>query len=133
MPESGMPKRAALKAAAEVWYDSEAYWRGLDLLNRGRYFDAHEVLEDVWRKTRGHERQFLQGLTQVAVALHHRSTGNLEGARSVMQRAGRNLSPYSNSFGGIDVDGLRETIALWRQALREAQPLPNLKIALRQK
>ena len=41
---------------------------GVELLNRGEFYDAHEVLEDVWRAAPEPERRFLQGLMQVAVA-----------------------------------------------------------------
>ena len=106
------------------------YYRGLELLNHGRYFEAHEVLEDVWRATPGQERQFLQGLIQVAVALHHQSTGNLEGAGSVMRRAAHNLSAYSGDFGNIDVSALRTAVERWRRALRDgaAFPEPTIRI-----
>ena len=52
------------------------------------------------------EKKFLQGLIQVAVALHHFGNGNLAGARSVLRRAFRNISLYPDGFGGIDSAGL---------------------------
>jgi predicted metal-dependent hydrolase len=103
-----------------------AYQHGLSLFNSGRFYDAHEVLEDVWRATAGPEKLFLQGLVQAADGLHHHSTGNLEGARSLLARAYRNLSPYPDSFGGIDLAALRQSLATWRLALERGAPLPPL-------
>ena len=60
--------------------DQAGFSRGIALFNHGEFFEAHEVLEDVWRAAPPGEKKFLQGLIQVAVSFHHRSTGNLIGA-----------------------------------------------------
>jgi hypothetical protein len=61
--------------------DEETYFRGIKLFNSADYFEAHEVLEDVWRAAPQLEKRFFQGLIQVAVALHHHSQGQaLSGA-----------------------------------------------------
>jgi len=91
--------------------------RGLNLFNRGHFFDAHEVLEDIWRalpRDRVARRRFrlhLQGLIQLAVAFHHESTGNLVGARSVLERGLRNLKGADRSFPQIDLVRLRAEMA----------------------
>lgn len=97
---------------------------GIELFNRGEFFEAHEALEDVWRAAPQAEKKFLQGLIQVAVALHHFGNGNLAGARSVLGRAFRNLSHYPEGFGGIDSAGLLRSIADWQRALDEGTPAP---------
>ena len=109
--------------------------RGVDLFNRAHFFDAHEVLEDVWRSiprdgprdgprvrpSRGHLRLHLrlhlQGMVQLAVAFHHASAGNLVGARSVLERAMRNLNGADSSFPDLDLERLRAELALWRRYL----------------
>ncbi len=97
--------------------DETGYRRGLDLFNREEFFDAHEVLEDVWRAAPAEEKLFLQGLIQLAVGLHHYSTGNLAGARSVLARGQRNLQKYPNVFGGIRLAELCRAADECRQAL----------------
>ena len=67
---------------------------GIELFNRAAFFDAHEALEDVWRAAPQAEKKFLQGLIQVAVALHHYGNGNTAGARSVLRRAFPKSRPY---------------------------------------
>src|ERR1035441_6489754 len=88
---------------------------GLDLFNDSSFFDAHEALEDAWRSVaRGLAlRRHLQGLVQVAVALHHESTGNLIGARSVLERALRNLNGADRSFPDLDLEQLRAELHQW--------------------
>ncbi|MBZ5719140.1 MAG: DUF309 domain-containing protein [Acidobacteriia bacterium] len=106
--------------------DSEGFSRGIALFNRAQFFEAHEVLEDVWRPSTEPERRFLQGLIQVAVALHHHSKGNAVGAASLLRRAARNLEGYADDFCGIALVPLRQSIAEWRQALAKDQPVPPL-------
>jgi predicted metal-dependent hydrolase len=106
------------------WVSSNEYRHGVDLLNQRRYFDAHEVLEDVWRLASGADRQFLQGLIQVAVALHHHSCGNCRGALSVLQRAAANLAPFPEEFAGIRLGQLREALRTWQDALEHGTQAP---------
>ena len=104
--------------------DLERFSAGIALFNRGEFFAAHEVLEDVWRPSAEPERKFLQGLIQVAVALHHHSKGNFAGAASLLRRAAQNLEGYPDDFCGIALGSLHRSIAEWRQALEEEAPLP---------
>ena len=101
---------------------------GIELFNRGEFFEAHEALEDVWRAAPFSEKKFLQGLIQVAVALHHFGNGNLAGARSVLRRAFRNISLYPDGFGGIDSAGLLRSVAEWQRTLDEGTAAPALPV-----
>jgi uncharacterized protein len=104
--------------------DRQEYERGLGLFNRGEFYEAHEVLEDVWRPCRSEERRFLQGVIQVAVALHHHSTGNHVGAASLLARALRNLDAYPEAYLGLDLGGFRQACRRWGEALANGGPLP---------
>jgi predicted metal-dependent hydrolase len=106
--------------------DLDHYREGIELFNRADFFDAHEVLEDVWRTAPVGEKKFLQGIIQVAVALYHYGNGNSIGARSVLRRAFRNLSRYPEGFGGIHLAGLLHSISDWQHAMDEGTPVPPL-------
>jgi len=101
--------------------------RGLTLFNSGHFFDAHEALEDVWREAprHSHRRRHLQGLVQLAVAFHHQSTGNLVGARSVLERALRNVEGAEESFPEVDWKRLRTSLKPWREYLEDARRKPG--------
>jgi predicted metal-dependent hydrolase len=103
---------------------------GLALFNAGRFFDAHEILEDAWREVPRHSplRRHLQGLVQLAVAFHHESTGNHVGARSVLERAMRNLNGADSSFPDFDLDRLRAELALWRRYLDDSENADEKKL-----
>ena len=106
--------------------DAARFIEGIKLFNSAEFFEAHEVLEDVWRAAPAAEKRFLQGLIQVAVALHHHSKGNRTGARSLLARARRNLSGYPDEFVGIDLKPLLTSLARWQEALEDGQPVPPL-------
>jgi hypothetical protein len=106
--------------------ESDQYLRGIALFNQAEFFDAHEALEDVWRAAPPENKKFLQGLIQVAVAFHHYSTGNRVGMRSVLERAIRNLSEPSGSFGHIEVATFLHSLGQWREALDNNSPVPAL-------
>ena len=95
---------------------------GLNLFNRGHFYDAHEALEDLWRTVVRDDpsRRHYQGLVQLAVAFHHQSTGNHVGAYSVLERALRNLGGASSSFPELDLERLQAEVEPWRRYLELA-------------
>ncbi len=56
------------------------------LLDAGRAFSAHEVLEASWKAAPAGERACWQGLTQVCVGVTHLQRGNLVGAARLLRR-----------------------------------------------
>jgi uncharacterized protein len=105
---------------------ADLYLQGIKLFNSAAFFEAHEVLEDVWRAAPEAEKKFLQGLIQIAVALYHHGNGNFVGARSLLSRASSNLSGYPENFGGIELAQLLHSVARWQGALAEGTPVPPL-------
>jgi uncharacterized protein len=102
--------------------DHAGFQRGLELFNARKYFDAHEAWEDVWRAAPAEEKRFLQGLIQIAVALHHHGRGNMAGARSLLARAQRNLSDGPDFFAGLDMAAVRGEIAVCEKAFADGTP-----------
>ncbi|MGY1808770.1 DUF309 domain-containing protein [Blastococcus sp. SYSU D00669] len=65
------------------------------LLDAGRPFHAHEVLEDAWKSAPDAERRLWRGLAQLAVGLTHAARGNATGAATLIERGAGNLAPYA--------------------------------------
>jgi hypothetical protein len=82
------------------------------LLDSGRPFQAHEVLEASWKSAPAAERDLWQGLAQVAVGLTHAQRGNARGAAALLRRGAGRVSGYppagDDAVGryGIDVAGI---------------------------
>lgn len=66
------------------------------LLDSGRPFHAHEVLEASWKQAPGPERELWRGLAQVAVGLTHVQRGNARGAVALLRRGAERVSGYAD-------------------------------------
>lgn len=74
--------------------------RAKELLEQGRPFSAHEVLEARWKACPPSERPLWQGLAQLCVALTHAARGNSTGAARILQRGQDNLARYGQGVPG---------------------------------
>ncbi|MDR7515120.1 MAG: DUF309 domain-containing protein [Armatimonadota bacterium] len=103
-------------------------YRGLVLFDFGLFFACHEHFEGLWRDTVGEDRDFYQGLVQLAAAFYHHEKGNSRGAVALLRRAMRRLASYRPSHQGLDVDVLLHQLGPWeaRFALGARAPYPVL-------
>ncbi len=90
---------------------------GINFFNSGRYFEAHEAWEDLWRMTQGPLRLYYQGLVQAAVGLHHFQHANPNGGRAQLTKAVSKLSQYPHRF--CQIDNLKLTSDLQEILLRD--------------
>lgn len=91
---------------------------GLACYRRGEFWAAHEHWENIWRQSQGPEKSFLQGLIQLAGALHHHRRNNRRGAVALLQAALRRLEPCPEHFGGLWLSPLRQDLKNWLAALQ---------------
>jgi len=109
-------------------FDDPRWSRGVDLFNDGEFFDAHEVVEDLWHETLGPEREFLKGFIQAAVALEHHRRGNPKGLRSVGDTAAVYLRRADPRSGGIDVAALVEDLEAFRARAERGEDPPRPRV-----
>lgn len=105
--------------------------QGLDQLHGGDFFAAHETWEEVWRSTTPEPKTLLQGLIQVAAALHQiRDLRRREGPRRTLAKAHRNLESYAPMALGLDITSLLRSVETWRDWLerREGEPPPAPRV-----
>lgn len=82
---------------------SQALTLAQELLDTGRPFHAHEVLEAVWKAAPDGERDLWQGLAQIAVGLTHARRGNPRGAAALLRRGSQRVARYRDGAPhGID-------------------------------
>ena len=87
--------------------DAERLFReGVALFNGVRYWHAHEAWETVWRAAPDEDRDFYQGLIQVAAGLLHVQRRNLRGARNKLSEGIEKLGRYQPAHHGIFVNEL---------------------------
>jgi uncharacterized protein len=93
VPEEPLPPEEALRYARE-------------LVDEGRPFSAHEVLEARWKAGPREQRDLWQGLAQICVGLTHALRGNEVGAGRLVDRGCRRLEDYAATGGpayGLDL------------------------------
>ncbi len=92
----------------------ERFYRGLEEFNNEAFFEAHEVLEDLWHEYREVDRTFIQGLIQIAAAFYHLQSRNIKGAVSQFRKGGEKLAHYLPSYQQVSVaqllDDVRENL-----------------------
>jgi hypothetical protein len=95
------------------------------LLDEGRPFQAHEVLEASWKSAPDAERALWQGLAQLAVGLTHALRGNDVGGARVLRRGADRISGYVHEPPyGIDVTGLLD----WASSLAARLDDPSREV-----
>ncbi len=87
--------------------------------NQGLYYEAHDVLEELWLQDRhGATGNFYKGLIQFAGAFVHMQKHTTERPRlrpaaALFKLARTNLSRYPATFHDLDVSQLLATIERW--------------------
>lgn len=88
------------------------------LLDAGRPFHAHEVLEDAWKTGPAGQRDLWRGLAQLAVGLTHAARGNRAGARTLLERGASSLRAATAAAAELGVDD--EELVRWAGQLASA-------------
>ena len=105
---------------------AEALAAAQALLDEGRAFGAHEVLEASWKAADPAERDLWQGLAQLCVGITHLQRGNAVGAARLLRRAAGRL-PADPPHG---IDPRLAGLALAAAAAVEAgsRTVPGLRL-----
>jgi uncharacterized protein len=82
------------------------FGEGVALFNGVRYWHAHEAWETLWRAAPDEDRDFYQGLIQIAAGLLHLQRRNLRGARNKLAEGLAKLRPYEPAYHGVFVNEL---------------------------
>ena len=85
----------------------ELFFSGLQTFNSGNYFDAHEIWEELWSEYYLIDRDFIQGLIQLAVCFVHLQNNNINGARSLLNKSIKKLHEFSHDHRNINLKELK--------------------------
>ena len=103
-PEPSLPRGRT--APLEEKEQHELLHTGVALFNGLRYWHAHEAWETLWRAADEKDRDFYQGLIQVAAGLLHLQRRNARGARNKLAEGLQKLGKYEPAHRGIVVTEL---------------------------
>jgi predicted metal-dependent hydrolase len=115
------PKKDKIRALTQAWtgHGWDARYLGyFECFNQGRFYEAHDVLEDLWLEARGTGRgDFYKALIQLAGAFVHLQKDRLPPAAALLRRAVDHLRGYPAAFEGVHVPGLLALAEEWIRAL----------------
>jgi len=95
-----------------------AFKRGLEAIRSGRYFEAHEELEEAWRAAPAEERDFFQGLVHVAVAWYQAGRGRPVATGRQLDKTARRLAAFAPAYRGVDVESVLRQVEAARERVR---------------
>jgi hypothetical protein len=95
---------------------------GIDLFNRGDYFECHEEIELAWNEETRPVRIMYQGILQIGVACYHIQNRNWRGAVKMLQRGVPKLERFAPACMGIDLAQLLADSEALRAELQRLGP-----------
>ena len=94
----------------------------IELFNSKCFFDAHEVLEDLWIESEGEVKDFYKGLIQCAVAFVHLQRNNFRGAKKVHGTSCGYLRRYLPDYEEVNTEKLlTEFVEYFEKIVSEAE------------
>ena len=103
--------------------DLDAHYLGyFECFNRQLFFEAHEVLEELWLAERGGSNHlFYKGLIQLAGAFVHIQKGRPRPALALLQLAQANLDEYGDIHQSLNLEQVRILMRSWKTGLENEQ------------
>ena len=100
----------------------DAHYLGyFDCFNRQLFYEAHEVLEELWLKDKpGPNGAFYKGLIQLAGAFVHLQKNRLRPATALFKLALANLEKYPQVHQQLDLARMHKLILKWLEDLESA-------------
>jgi predicted metal-dependent hydrolase len=93
-----------------------------ECFNRGLFYEAHDVLEELWLKERGRVRDgFYKGLIQFAGAFVHLQKNRLRPAVALFRLSQSYLGRYGHRFESLDVARLLSLADEWVARIETGQ------------
>jgi predicted metal-dependent hydrolase len=97
-----------------------------DCFNQQLFFEAHEVLEELWLRDRhGPDGNFYKALIQLAGAFVHLQKDRLRPAAALFKLAQVNLEEYPRRHQQLDLAVVRRLIEKWLADLAEGNFAAN--------
>jgi predicted metal-dependent hydrolase len=102
--------------------ESPEFWQGIEQFNQEEFYDCHDTLEAIWMDAIATEKNFYQGILQIAVACYHLGNYNWRGAVTLLGEGVRRLSYFQPSYANIDVSTLVSQSYELLQQLQQIEP-----------
>ena len=134
------PKIAALIESCQGQPISAHYLGFFECFNRQLYFEAHEVLEELWLEDRhGPSGDFYKGLIQMAGAFVHVQKARPGPAAALFRLAQKNLRTYGLLHEHLDIARVLDLTETWIRQIESShgagcsittESAPNLRLVI---
>ena len=118
-------KSGKIAALIDAWHGSELaaqYLGYFECFNRGQFFEAHDVLEELWLKDRrGPDGAFYQGLIQFTGAFVHLGKCRMGPAAALLKLARSKLQKYPPVHRRLDVQEMLGLIEKWLKRIESGE------------
>lgn len=98
--------------------------KGIQYFNSGKYYEAHDVWEELWLALpTSPEKDLLKGLIMAAAALHHYKRKEYAGTSKLVKRGMEVLGGVKGISMRIDVEALLGDLALFLEKLKSSREM----------
>ncbi|MFM1842410.1 MAG: hypothetical protein RLZZ490_1146 [Cyanobacteriota bacterium] len=102
--------------------DQDGFALGIQQFNQQDFYACHDTLEAVWLQCNPVDKNFYQGILQIAVAHYHLSNHNWQGAVTLLGEGIRRLNPFRPVYQNINIERLSQESAALLSALQQIHP-----------
>jgi uncharacterized protein len=106
--------------------DEEDLERGIALFNGGKYWEAHEAWEEIWKRRPEDGRFFLQALIQLAAAYHQLEKKVYRGVLIHLKQTQERLRLFPSDYLRVDVSELLKTVDRSLSAIQSKRSLADV-------
>ena len=119
--------RIAAMIASFRGQEMDAHYLGFfDCFNRQMFYEAHDVLEDIWLADRhGANGDFYKGLIQLAGAFVHLQKNRPRPSAALFKLARTNLEKYPGIHERLNLVEVLAMVADWQQRLEQGRFVLN--------
>lgn len=100
----------------------QEFWQAIEQFNQQQFYACHDTLEALWLEAVEPDKNFYQGILQIAVACYHLGNQNWRGAVILLGEGIKRLSNYQPIYEEIDVTSLIEESSQLLQQLQQIEP-----------
>lgn len=115
------PSPKAIRSACTLPLHPEAEF-GLSLFNQGKYFIAHEALENAWNAEKEPDRRLYQGILQAGIVYLHARNCYAKGVFLMYGRALRWLTPWPDHCRTINIGQIKADLRTLVEQVRGLGP-----------
>ena len=106
--------------------------KGIEEFNQGLFFECHETLEEIWLEENGMDREFYQGLIQIAAGYLKWEQGVLIGAIKLWRSGLQKLEPYGVVHLGVHlgpfVEQVKNNLKIVELSHQQGEPFATLTV-----